>query len=116
MKYAWIISTGALKKCSNQTSATPIIVSPGDQNGSKEKKGVTFDKSQGDVPLRRQNKEPNEQAKMETVLKTLRTIVSIGDPDEKYENYQKIGQGASGTVFTAEEIATGRQVVNSICN
>lgn len=91
-------------------NATPIIVSPGDQNGSKEKKGVTFDKSQGDVPLRRQNKEPNEQAKMETVLKTLRTIVSIGDPDEKYENYQKIGQGASGTVFTAEEIATGRQV------
>ena len=71
---------------------------------------MTFDKNQGDVPLRRKQSESNEQAKMETVLKTLRTIVSIGDPDEKYENYVKIGQGASGTVFTAEEIATGRQV------
>jgi len=92
-------------------NATPIIVNANtDQNGSKEKKGVTFDKNQGDVPLRRKQSETNEQAKMETVLKTLRTIVSIGDPDEKYENYVKIGQGASGTVFTAEEIATGRQV------
>jgi len=92
-------------------NATPIIVNANtDQNGSKEKKGVTFDKNQGDVPLRRKQSESNEQAKMETVLKTLRTIVSIGDPDEKYENYVKIGQGASGTVFTAEEIATGRQV------
>ena len=50
---------------------------------------------------------------MEAVLKTLRTIVSIGNPDEKYENYHKIGQGASGTVFTAEEIATGRQVLSN---
>ena len=52
---------------------------------------------------------------MENVLKTLRTIVSIGNPDEKYENYNKIGQGASGTVFTAEEIATGRQVIKIGC-
>ena len=52
---------------------------------------------------------------MENVLKTLRTIVSIGNPDEKYENYNKIGQGASGTVFTAEEIATGRQVIKKGC-
>ena len=62
------------------------------------------------MPLRRP-KENNEAEKMENVLKTLRTIVSIGNPDEKYENYNKIGQGASGTVFTAEEIATGRQVM-----
>jgi len=89
-------------------NATPIIVNSAD--GSKEpKKGVTFDKSHPDVPLRRP-KENNDAQKMENVLKTLRTIVSIGNPDEKYENYNKIGQGASGTVFTAEEIATGRQV------
>jgi len=51
---------------------------------------------------------------MEAVLNTLRTIVSVGDPDMKYEKYRKIGQGASGTVFTAEEKTTGRQVHPSL--
>ena len=58
--------------------------------------------------MRRQRED--DAAKMQQVIKTLRSIVSIGDPDQKYENYKKIGQGASGTVYTAEEVATGRQV------
>uniref|UniRef100_A0A671RJP9 non-specific serine/threonine protein kinase n=1 Tax=Sinocyclocheilus anshuiensis TaxID=1608454 RepID=A0A671RJP9_9TELE len=38
------------------------------------------------------------------------TIVSIGDPKKKYTRYEKIGQGASGTVFTAIDVATGQEV------
>jgi serine/threonine protein kinase len=40
----------------------------------------------------------------------LRQIVSIGDPTKRYTKMEKIGQGASGTVYTAIEVATGNEV------
>ncbi|XP_068057248.1 serine/threonine-protein kinase PAK 2 [Anomalospiza imberbis] len=46
----------------------------------------------------------------EDIMEKLRTIVSIGDPKKKYTRYEKIGQGASGTVFTAIDVATGQEV------
>ncbi|XP_064638997.1 serine/threonine-protein kinase PAK 3-like isoform X2 [Lineus longissimus] len=46
----------------------------------------------------------------EEILAKLRTIVSVGDPKRKYNKFEKIGQGASGTVFTAIEIATANEV------
>uniref|UniRef100_A0A3P9DFH3 non-specific serine/threonine protein kinase n=1 Tax=Maylandia zebra TaxID=106582 RepID=A0A3P9DFH3_9CICH len=39
-----------------------------------------------------------------------RTIVSVGDPKKKYTRFEKIGQGASGTVYTAIDVATGQEV------
>ncbi|XP_058804034.1 serine/threonine-protein kinase Pak [Phymastichus coffea] len=44
------------------------------------------------------------------ILEKLRTIVSIGDPNRKYTKMEKIGQGASGTVYTAIESSTGMEV------
>uniref|UniRef100_A0A672H3J3 non-specific serine/threonine protein kinase n=1 Tax=Salarias fasciatus TaxID=181472 RepID=A0A672H3J3_SALFA len=38
------------------------------------------------------------------------TIVSVGDPKKKYTRFEKIGQGASGTVYTAIDVATGQEV------
>ncbi|XP_007431499.1 serine/threonine-protein kinase PAK 2 [Python bivittatus] len=46
----------------------------------------------------------------EEITEKLRTIVSIGDPKKKYTRYEKIGQGASGTVFIAIDVATGQEV------
>ncbi|XP_053700285.1 serine/threonine-protein kinase PAK 2-like isoform X2 [Synchiropus splendidus] len=46
----------------------------------------------------------------EEIMDKLRTIVSIGDPKKKYTRYEKIGQGASGTVYTAIDVATGQEV------
>ncbi|XP_060098064.1 serine/threonine-protein kinase PAK 2 [Heteronotia binoei] len=53
-----------------------------------------------------------KKAKMsdEEIMEKLRTIVSIGDPKKKYTRYEKIGQGASGTVFIAIDVATGQEV------
>ncbi|KAL6052837.1 hypothetical protein STEG23_013512, partial [Scotinomys teguina] len=59
-----------------------------------------------------------KKAKMtdEEIMEKLRTIVSIGDPKKKYTRYEKIGQGyeifhgASGTVFTATDVALGQEV------
>lgn len=44
------------------------------------------------------------------ILERLRTIVTVGDPNRKYTKMDKIGQGASGTVFTAIEASTGMEV------
>ncbi|XP_078613972.1 serine/threonine-protein kinase PAK 2-like isoform X20 [Branchiostoma floridae x Branchiostoma japonicum] len=46
----------------------------------------------------------------EEILEKLRSIVSVGDPKRKYNRFEKIGQGASGTVYTAIETATGAEV------
>uniref|UniRef100_A0A8C5FVT0 non-specific serine/threonine protein kinase n=1 Tax=Gadus morhua TaxID=8049 RepID=A0A8C5FVT0_GADMO len=43
-------------------------------------------------------------------LSLVHTIVSVGDPKKKYSRFEKIGQGASGTVYTAIDIATGQEV------
>ncbi|XP_071990052.1 serine/threonine-protein kinase PAK 1 isoform X1 [Engystomops pustulosus] len=53
-----------------------------------------------------------KKAKMsdEEILEKLRSIVSVGDPKKKYTRFEKIGQGASGTVYIAIEVATGQEV------
>jgi len=35
--------------------------------------------------------------------------VSMGNPDKKYQKQEKIGSGASGSVFTAIEVNTGAE-------
>ena len=46
----------------------------------------------------------------EEVMERLRAIVSFGDPNRKYIKLEKIGQGASGSVYIGREISTGREV------
>ncbi|RWS27790.1 serine/threonine-protein kinase PAK 1-like isoform X2, partial [Leptotrombidium deliense] len=60
---------------------------------------------------------PPQQAKQrkkkmsdDEIMDKLRNIVTIGDPNRKYSKMEKIGQGASGTVYTAIEISTGMEV------
>ncbi|XP_029458038.1 serine/threonine-protein kinase PAK 1 [Rhinatrema bivittatum] len=62
--------------------------------------------------LQRSTEKPKKRAKMsdEEILEKLRSIVSVGDPKKKYTRFEKIGQGASGTVYTAMDIATGQEV------
>ncbi|TMS20700.1 Serine/threonine-protein kinase PAK 2 [Larimichthys crocea] len=66
----------------------------------------------GDVASKAAERQKGKKGKMsdEEIMDKLRTIVSIGDPKKKYTRYEKIGQGASGTVFTAIDVATGQEV------
>ncbi|NWU50634.1 PAK1 kinase, partial [Dromas ardeola] len=58
--------------------------------------------------MEKQKKKPKMSD--EEILEKLRSIVSVGDPKKKYTCFEKIGQGASGTVYTAIDIATGQEV------
>ncbi|XP_045154510.1 serine/threonine-protein kinase PAK 3 isoform X1 [Echinops telfairi] len=62
--------------------------------------------------LYRNTERHRKKSKMtdEEILEKLRSIVSVGDPKKKYTRFEKIGQGASGTVYTALDIATGQEV------
>ncbi|GIY90198.1 hypothetical protein CDAR_581762 [Caerostris darwini] len=46
----------------------------------------------------------------EEVIERLKAIVSSEDPNTKYVKNEKIGQGASGTVYTAKDKSTGLEV------
>uniref|UniRef100_A0A667Y195 non-specific serine/threonine protein kinase n=1 Tax=Myripristis murdjan TaxID=586833 RepID=A0A667Y195_9TELE len=59
---------------------------------------------------RPQDKTRKKKMSDEEILEKLRSIVSVGDPKKKYTRFEKIGQGASGTVYTAIDIATGQEV------
>ncbi|XP_054168945.1 serine/threonine-protein kinase Pak-like [Oppia nitens] len=55
-------------------------------------------------------KQKKKKMSDEEILDKLRVIVTIGDPNRKFTKMEKIGQGASGTVYTAIEISTGMEV------
>jgi len=59
----------------------------------------------GNLSKQRRKKMSDDQ-----LLEKLKSIVTIGDPNRKYTRMQQIGQGASGTVYTAIEVSTGMEV------
>lgn len=68
--------------------------------------------TQGGGSSAAQNQKREKKPKMSDaeVVQHLRAIVSVGDPTKKFTKMEKIGQGASGTVYTAVEVSTGQQV------
>ncbi|CAH8843422.1 unnamed protein product [Trichobilharzia szidati] len=56
------------------------------------------------------NKKYKSKMTDDMIQEKLRMIVSIGDPNRKYQRLEKIGQGASGVVYSGIESATGRRV------
>jgi len=58
-------------------------------------------------PTKRQAKKPMTD---EEVMQRLRTIVDDANPRDVYQDFDKIGQGASGTVYTATDATTGKTV------
>ena len=60
-------------------------------------------------PAPRPRQRPRQSTSIDIVQK-LNAICSSGDPTKKYRNLNKIGQGASGGVYTANENGTGRCV------
>ena len=61
------------------------------------------------VPVPTPRRRPNRNTGIDIVTR-LNAICTAGDPMKKYKNLNKIGQGASGGVFTATEVGTNKCV------
>ncbi len=85
----------------------------GESNNALKVPPLAKESSKSDqiVPPKSANERPKKKKMSdEEILERLKTIVSVGDPNRKYTKMEKIGQGASGTVYTAIETATGTEV------
>ncbi|XP_022103240.1 serine/threonine-protein kinase PAK 1-like [Acanthaster planci] len=70
---------------------------------------ATTNSAEGNVQRPRERQKKKKMSD-EEILEKLRQIVSVGDPKKKYTKCEKIGQGASGVVYTAIEVGTGQEV------
>ncbi|EFO82503.1 CRE-PAK-1 protein [Caenorhabditis remanei] len=76
----------------------------------KEEEEKIPDLSKGQFGVQARGQKAKKKMTDAEVLAKLRTIVSIGNPDRKYRKVDKIGSGASGSVYTAIEISTEAEV------
>uniref|UniRef100_A0AAY4AI55 non-specific serine/threonine protein kinase n=1 Tax=Denticeps clupeoides TaxID=299321 RepID=A0AAY4AI55_9TELE len=107
----------ASKKAEPSPAPPPPIVAPRPEHTKSIYTRSVIDPipapaSDGDSASKAIDRQKKAKGKMtdEEIMEKLRTIVSVGDPKKKYTRYEKIGQGASGTVFTAIDVATGQEV------
>ncbi|KAL5273618.1 PAK3 family protein [Megaselia abdita] len=97
-----------------KTTTTPPITTTDTTLSPLNENSTTTTTNNTTAPTTQALPRPNVQKKKkmtdEEILEKLRTIVSVGDPNRKYTKLEKIGQGASGTVYTALETSTGMEV------
>jgi len=105
--------SNALKMPANIIKPMPAVA----EGGGSVKNGVSNNKNNNAAAAAAGNgssgvNERPKKKKMtdEEILDKLKTIVTVGDPNKKYTKMEKIGQGASGTVYTAIETSTGMEV------
>lgn len=93
-------------------SPPPVVAPRPEHTKSMYTRSVVDPIPAPDSDAKTADKRKNKGGKMtdEEIMEKLRTIVSIGDPKKKYTRYEKIGQGASGTVYTAIDVSTGQEV------
>ncbi|CAH0557058.1 unnamed protein product [Brassicogethes aeneus] len=94
-------------------NTTPTHAAAANSNGASTLAAPLLDRNKnqaGPEVSRAASEKRKKKMSDEEILEKLRCIVSVGDPTRKYIKFDKIGQGASGTVFTAIDNSTGMQV------
>uniref|UniRef100_A0A182T4J8 non-specific serine/threonine protein kinase n=1 Tax=Anopheles maculatus TaxID=74869 RepID=A0A182T4J8_9DIPT len=105
-------STGTSVVAAAAAAAGAVPPAPNNVNNGTNLNSSTTTTTTAGVTTTQQRAANLKKKKMsdEEILEKLRTIVSVGDPKRKYNKMEKIGQGASGTVYTAIESSTGMEV------
>ncbi|XP_047107505.1 serine/threonine-protein kinase Pak isoform X2 [Schistocerca piceifrons] len=104
-------TTTAPAATTTATTTTSVAAAPRTTNGTLDKNRNNNVSVGAGVDARTpSDKARKKKMSDEEILEKLRTIVSVGDPNRKYTKMEKIGQGASGTVYTAIETSTGMEV------
>nr|XP_027224382.1 serine/threonine-protein kinase PAK 3-like [Penaeus vannamei] len=101
-------ANGAPLDSNRNPQAAPIVAPPNAVSAVPPTNTTTT--SASTAIERTAEKQKKKKMSDEEILERLRAIVSVGDPNRKYTKMEKIGQGASGTVYTAIETATGVEV------
>lgn len=90
----------------------PIVPAPERHEGAS--KGAAEASAQpaavGSPGVLKRAKDSKKSVTTEEVMSRLREIVNPANPKDCFSNYQKIGQGASGTVYTATQVANSHIV------
>ncbi|CAF4543948.1 unnamed protein product [Rotaria socialis] len=104
------ISNGIKNRHDNDEMPPPIATRP-EKTKSVYTRPIDDDsnKSHSSIPTDI-DRTKRKQLSDEEIYARLRLIISHGDPNKKYKSKDKIGQGASGTVLLAYELATGEEV------
>jgi p21-activated kinase 1 len=95
-----------------QTSPATTPQTPGQpfSQGNGDPQNVPMPSQQARVgPAPRPRQRPRQSQSADIVTK-LRAICTNADPTKRYRNLNKIGQGASGGVYTAYEVGTNKCV------
>ncbi|XP_051933557.1 serine/threonine-protein kinase PAK 1 [Hippocampus zosterae] len=103
-------ATSPIVAPTSSATSTTAITPPGATEGAPPGSPPGATTAPGPSLPRPQDKGRKKKMSDEEILEKLRTIVSVGDPKKKYTRFEKIGQGASGTVYTAIDVATGQEV------
>ncbi|XP_021708525.1 serine/threonine-protein kinase PAK 1 isoform X2 [Aedes aegypti] len=100
-----------LQACPSSPTATPTTTTTTAATTVVPPVGsTTTTTANNEAPSQQRTNTKKKKMSDEEILEKLRTIVSVGDPKRKYNKMEKIGQGASGTVYTAIESSTGMEV------
>ncbi|GJJ78186.1 p21-activated kinase 1 [Entomortierella parvispora] len=95
------------KKTSQHTTTNVVVPS----TPSKTAPGApTSPSSHQPQPKRREKKTEKETISSQDVIRRLQAICTDADPTKLYRNLVKIGQGASGGVYTAYQVGTNLSV------
>uniref|UniRef100_A0A672ZKW4 non-specific serine/threonine protein kinase n=1 Tax=Sphaeramia orbicularis TaxID=375764 RepID=A0A672ZKW4_9TELE len=109
------VLTSFLEEDEDDDDELPPVIAPRPEHTKSIYTRSVMDPPKPPTPVKEVLTPPESQRKKskmtdEEILERLRSIVSVGDPKKKYTRFEKIGQGASGTVYTAIDIATGQEV------
>ncbi|XP_053660842.1 serine/threonine-protein kinase Pak [Anopheles marshallii] len=102
--------TSVVAAAAAAAAATGAVPAPNNVNNGTNLNNSTTTTTPGATTQQRAANLKKKKMSDEEILEKLRTIVSVGDPKRKYNKMEKIGQGASGTVYTAIESSTGMEV------
>lgn len=99
-------SSPTVDQAAAMQSATALTSAPPSMKAPKAENGET-----GDVPVAvPRRRKVDTQAEHEAVVARLREICTDANPTKLYRSLVKIGQGASGGVFTAYQVGTNMSV------
>lgn len=94
----------------NINKINTIELSTPDVNHNSNKPQIVSSSGPSGIPVNVKQHHEQQRVTHEQFRAALQMVVSPGDPRENLENFVKIGEGSTGTVWTANDKLSGRKV------